>query len=241
MTTPAPTPEVTPRPSVMPTQRPTPDPTPETARPTRKPTLPPSPSPTPNPTTPPPTASPTPFPTFEQCSHDCKQAGDGECIMKAGCPDGWTCSCRRGYVCDSDCTQECIHTPRGCRAMSTPPPPVLHPPEVRCSGWSPSSGVDAGKGASCDAWGGTAKWCFVLEAYDGPGKEHTVTYSLDPTKLWAPCEYRTCANVTCPDSWARKPFSWALMCETGLCSPHLDCCEFAPALDNSTSHVLSLS
>eukprot|EP00927_Polykrikos_kofoidii_P018558 TRINITY_DN1860_c0_g2_i3.p1 TRINITY_DN1860_c0_g2~~TRINITY_DN1860_c0_g2_i3.p1 ORF type:complete len:735 (+),score=78.54 TRINITY_DN1860_c0_g2_i3:96-2300(+) len=226
LSTAVPTPEPTPRPSPVPTQRPTPDPTPETAQPTRKPTLPPSPSPTQHPTTLPPTASPTPFPTFEQCSHDCNQAGGGECIMKVGCPDGWTCSCRRGYVCERDCTEECLHTPRGCRAMPTPAPPPLNLPVVRCSGWSPSSGVNAGQGGSCDFWNQTAKWCFVSEGYDGPGAEYTRSYSLEPSKLWVPCEYRTCDGVSCPALWIPKPSSWALVCETGLCGELPDCCTF---------------
>eukprot|EP00927_Polykrikos_kofoidii_P064891 TRINITY_DN60708_c0_g1_i1.p1 TRINITY_DN60708_c0_g1~~TRINITY_DN60708_c0_g1_i1.p1 ORF type:complete len:826 (+),score=73.58 TRINITY_DN60708_c0_g1_i1:78-2480(+) len=241
MSTPLPTPDPTPRPTLMPTPRPTAAPIPVTPRPTPTPVPPPTLRPTPSPTTPFPTPSPTPYPTFEQCSHDCNSTGGGACVVKPLCPGNWTCSCARGYMCTRDCADECVHAPRGCRSMPTPSPTMFYPPVVNCTGWSPSSGVDQGKGASCDYWGNSMKWCFVGSDYDGEGREYMSEYALDTAKAWIPCEYKSCDSFTCPEYFIPKALTWALMCESGPCGALLDCCSFIGTTNGTAPHETSHS
>eukprot|EP00927_Polykrikos_kofoidii_P054165 TRINITY_DN4863_c0_g1_i1.p1 TRINITY_DN4863_c0_g1~~TRINITY_DN4863_c0_g1_i1.p1 ORF type:complete len:1243 (-),score=185.08 TRINITY_DN4863_c0_g1_i1:135-3320(-) len=56
-----------------------------------------------------------------------------------------------------------------------------------CLGWSPSIGLEEGRGAFCDFWGSSTKWCFVHKDYVGPGFEFKKASTLYAGKYWAPC------------------------------------------------------
>jgi hypothetical protein len=72
-------------------------------------------------------------------------------------------------------------------------------------GWEPSDGPWAGKGATCQTWGWSRKWCWVTPDYNGPGHEFKKYSSLYPNKIYAMCgglDEDTAPNGDAgPDSW----------------------------------------
>lgn len=90
-------------------------------------------------------------------------------------------------------------------------PHSLYDKPKGCLGWAPTSGKSAGKGATCDTFGWTRKWCWVGAGYTGSGHEFIQQSQEYEGKSFAPCSSRGSALDRYSAAWAATGCPAALL------------------------------